>query len=68
MAISGRRAHRPAVQQQRAVTQLGGYSLARAWADARARYRIPQLYVEQLLDGVAADLRRRRYDTFAELA
>jgi len=42
--------------------------VVRAWADTRARYHIPQLYVEQLLDGVANDLIHRRYGTFAELA
>lgn len=39
-----------------------------AWADTRRRYHIPQLYVEQLLDGVACDLVQTRYDTFADLA
>jgi phytoene synthase len=42
--------------------------VVRAWADARARYHIPQLYVEQLLDGVARDLTQTRYATFADLA
>jgi phytoene synthase len=42
--------------------------VVRAWADTRARYNIPQLYVEQLLDGVAYDLVRTRYNTFSELA
>lgn len=41
--------------------------VVRAWADTRARYHIPQLYAEQLLDGVASDLRRTRYATFTEL-
>lgn len=49
-----------APQQQDAV--------ALAWADARARYQIPRQYAEQLLDGIATDLYRSRYDTFAELA
>jgi phytoene synthase len=39
-----------------------------AWADARARYNIPQRYGEQLLDGVARDLNETRYETFTELA
>jgi phytoene synthase len=39
-----------------------------AWADTRSRYHIPQLYVEQLLDGVAFDLTQTRYNTFTELA
>ena len=42
-------------------------AVVRAWADARERYHIPQLYVEQLLDGVAHDLVQTRYDTFADL-
>jgi 15-cis-phytoene synthase len=41
--------------------------VVRAWADTRQRYRIPQLYVEQLLDGVACDLVQTRYETFADL-
>lgn len=39
-----------------------------AWADTRRRYRIPQRYAEQLLDGVGQDLHQRRYRTFAEVA
>ena len=42
--------------------------VAVAWADTRLRYRVPGRYVEQLLDGVAADLHKDRYATFAELA
>lgn len=42
--------------------------VAVAWADTRLRYRIPRRYVEQLLDGVAADLHKHRYATFADLA
>lgn len=42
--------------------------VALAWADTRLRYRVPGRYVEQLLDGVAADLHKVRYATFAELA
>ena len=38
-----------------------------AWADARARYRIPTAYVEQLIDGVARDLTTTRYASFDEL-
>lgn len=41
--------------------------VALAWADTRATYNIPQMYAEQLLDGVASDLTKTRYDTFAEL-
>jgi 15-cis-phytoene synthase len=39
-----------------------------AWADARARYRIPTVYAEQLIDGVARDLTTTRYASFDELA
>lgn len=42
--------------------------VALAWADARARYRIPLQYVDQLIEGVARDLRVRRYETFDDLA
>jgi len=42
--------------------------VALAWADARARYRIPHGYGEQLIGGVARDLSQKRYATFADLA
>ncbi|HET7089854.1 MAG TPA: squalene/phytoene synthase family protein [Anaerolineae bacterium] len=42
--------------------------VALAWADTRLRYRIPIRYVEQFLDGVARDVRQKRYRTFEELA
>jgi phytoene synthase len=41
--------------------------VALAWADTRARHRIPLLYAEQLLDGIAHDLETVRYATFGEL-
>jgi phytoene synthase len=41
--------------------------VALAWADTRARFHIPRQYAEQLLDGIAGDLTRTRYDTFDEL-
>ena len=41
--------------------------VALAWADTRARHRIPLLYTEQLLDGIAHDLETVRYATFGEL-
>ena len=41
--------------------------VALAWADARAKYAIPQRYAEQLIDGVARDLRQTRYENFADL-
>lgn len=42
--------------------------VALAWADTRARFGIPIRYAEQLLDGVASDLTKSRYQTFDELA
>ena len=42
--------------------------VALAWADTRQRFQIPRRYAEQLIDGVAQDLRHQHYDTFAELA
>jgi phytoene synthase len=42
--------------------------VALAWADTRARHRIPLLYAEQLLDGIGHDLETMRYATFSDLA
>ncbi|MBK7894277.1 MAG: squalene/phytoene synthase family protein [Candidatus Promineifilaceae bacterium] len=42
--------------------------IAIAWRDTSATYHIPQLYAEQLIDGVARDMVQNRYETFAELA
>ncbi|HEX9067713.1 MAG TPA: phytoene/squalene synthase family protein, partial [Ktedonobacterales bacterium] len=42
--------------------------VAIAWADTRARFAIPVRYADQLINGVAADLSRHRYQTFDELA
>lgn len=42
--------------------------VAVAWGDTRARYRIPTRYAEQLVQGVASDLQKKRYETFDELA
>jgi phytoene synthase len=39
-----------------------------AWSHARSIYRIPQRYAEQLINGVARDLRQTHYQTFDELA
>jgi phytoene synthase len=39
-----------------------------AWTDARSRFRIPLRYAEQLIEGVASDLKHTRYETFAALA
>lgn len=42
--------------------------VATAWTDTRLRFNIPRQYAEQLLDGVARDLKVSRYDTFSDLA
>ncbi|MBL8130455.1 MAG: squalene/phytoene synthase family protein [Anaerolineae bacterium] len=42
--------------------------VALAWAETRARFGVPVGYAEQLIDGVAADLTKKRYQTFEELA
>jgi phytoene synthase len=42
--------------------------VALAWAHTRMCHRIPLVYVEQLLDGVARDLEPTHYRTFDELA
>ncbi len=39
-----------------------------AWQDTCQRYRIPLIYVEQLLDGLIQDVTMHRYPTFDELA
>ena len=39
-----------------------------AWTDARREFQIPWRYAEQLIHGVAQDLSKKRYATFAELA
>ncbi|MBC7237507.1 MAG: phytoene/squalene synthase family protein [Chloroflexi bacterium] len=60
---------RQALREPPRLTPCCGKSLvALAWADVRARYRIPVRYAEQLIEGVAQDLRTVRYDTFEELA
>jgi phytoene synthase len=41
--------------------------VALAWSDTRLHYRIPTRYAEQLIEGVARDLRQKRYQTFEEL-
>lgn len=42
--------------------------VALAWADTREKYHIPKKFAEQLIEGVARDLRPARYPTFSELA
>jgi phytoene synthase len=39
-----------------------------AWADVQYRYHIPKIYAQQLIDGVAVDLIKNRYEDFSELA
>jgi phytoene synthase len=39
-----------------------------AWSDARQRFKIPDGFADQLIDGVKRDLTHTRYATFAELA
>ena len=39
-----------------------------AWRDTQRRFQIPDAYVDQLIDGVARDLRQTRYETFDDLA
>jgi phytoene synthase len=39
-----------------------------AWADTRLKFNIPKVYAEQLLEGVAQDLVKTRYQNFDELA
>ncbi|MBN1486487.1 MAG: phytoene/squalene synthase family protein [Anaerolineae bacterium] len=38
-----------------------------AWSDAQARFGIPRVYAEQLLDGVSRDITKKRYETFDQL-
>ncbi len=46
----------------------GSDLVALAWADTRARYKIPSGYAEQLIKGVGRDVHQQRYATFADLA
>ena len=54
------------------ANETGAHPLERevnlAWTDARCAYQIPTGYMEQLIDGLAMDFERVRYDNFAELA
>jgi len=43
-------------------------AVALAWADTRARFRIPYGYAMQLIEGCARDIRQTRYATFDDLA
>jgi phytoene synthase len=51
-----------------APNPASGDAVIAAWADVRRRFRIPPRYIEQLLGGVARDLRPAAYATFDELA
>lgn len=42
--------------------------VALAWAHTQAHFRIPSGYAEQLIQGVARDVRQKRYATFSDLA
>lgn len=42
--------------------------VAIAWADARTHFSVPLRYAEQLIEGVARDIRQNRYETFDDLA
>lgn len=42
--------------------------VAHAWAHTRARFSIPRQLGDQLIDGVAQDLTKKRYQSFNELA
>lgn len=44
------------------------HPVALAFHDTRRRYHIPDGYAEQLIQGVASDLRQRRYENFEELS
>ena len=51
---------------------LGEFSInhpvALAWADARERFQVPDVYSHQLIDGVARDLEPVSYETFDDLS
>lgn len=42
--------------------------LVLAWIDTQTTYHIPNIYAKQLIEGVARDLYKTRYQTFQELA
>ena len=42
--------------------------VAAAWRQAQARFQIPRVYSQQLIEGCARDLTQTRYDSFADLA
>lgn len=46
---------------------IGDDAVALAWNDTRHNFQIPWRYAEQLIDGVAQDLDKKRYQSFEEL-
>ncbi len=59
-----------AIWRRRALSQEPSLDnpVALAWAETRRRYRIPQRYAEQLIEGVMRDLTQKRYRTFEDVA
>src|ERR1700747_852154 len=47
--------------------RAGGHPVWPAFIDAVARYKIPQQYFYDMIDGVSSDLEPRRIQTFEEL-
>jgi len=54
------------IRSRRAVVDQD-HPVLLAWADTRARFGVPQVLAEELIDGVAMDLTIARYDTFDAL-
>jgi phytoene synthase len=52
-------ANRPWQEQQRPILM--------AWAHTRERYRVPQVYSDELIEGCEMDLRQNRYQNFDQL-
>lgn len=68
-SLHGDANHELASWRLRALTAhpSDGDLIALAWADTRLKFGIPVRYAEQLLDGVATDMTKHRYQTFDEL-
>ena len=47
--------------------RCGAHPVLPAFHDTVARYRIPQRYFHEMIDGVASDLEPRRFETFEQL-
>jgi len=56
-----------ALERLNAPHQIAQDPVLLAWDDTRRRYRIPEAYVEHLLEGIAQDVTVTRYQTFDEL-